>query len=251
MPLRAKSSRLEPYLSARDISTLWAYLHRDLERVGFQKVFYVCTQRRPANGEFTVRDAIVHSSYGAEFDRYFVEGGAYASDITTQWAINSQGAISWSLSRRLNRRGQVTPKQREVHERSLALGIVNGYTVSLRTPRSTLVSGFGLCAGDETTQTRVDRTWLDHGDEVLLALSAFDICARAIPQVRAEEELSKRQREVLEWAGDGKTIDEIADIMDLHRNTVAKHMQEARQRLGVANTVQAVLRAALQGQIYR
>ncbi|TCP39608.1 helix-turn-helix transcriptional regulator [Rhodovulum marinum] len=251
MPFRPTTSRLEPYLSARDMPALWAYLHRDLARFGFEKVFYVCTQRRPACGEFTVRDAAIQSSYGTEFDRFFVSGGAFLADVTTQWAINSEGAVSWGLSRRLNARGQLTAKQREVHERSLALGIVNGYTVSLRSPRAALISGFGLCAEEASTQGRVDRTWQAHGDEVLMALSAFDVCARAMPRVPPEEELSPRQREVLEWAGDGKTIEEIAEIMGLHRNTVTKHMQEARERLGVANTLQAVLRAVIQGQIYR
>jgi LuxR family transcriptional regulator len=242
---------LEPYLSARDGQALWAILHRDLAQFGFERVFYASTQRRPANGEFTPRDAVIRSSYGKEFDDYFVDGGAFLSDVTTQWALDSVGAVSWGLTRRLSRRGQMTARQQGVHDRSRALGIVNGYTASLRSTGTSLVSGFGLCAEETTTQNRVDDIWRRHGPDILAALTTYDTCARGQPRYPDEEELSTRQREVLEWAGDGKCIDDISTILSLHRSTVVKHMREARERLGVATTLQAVARAALQGQIYR
>lgn len=251
MKLQTTSSRLEPYLTTRDMAGLWAHLHRDLEDFGFDRVFYGCSQRRPANGEFTTRDAVIKSSYGREFDEYFVAGRAFLSDITTQWAIDSQGAVSWGLTRRLEARGQLTAAQRSVHERTRAMGIENGYTVSLRNPGTALVSGFGLCAEASLSQRRVDVIWQDHGEEINAAVTAFDVCARALPRFPEDEELSRRQREVLEWAGEGKTIDDIGSILGLHRSTVVKHMQEARERLGVANTLQAVVRAAIQGQVFR
>lgn len=243
--------RLEPYLDARDLDTLWAQLHRDLEHHGIERVFHARALRRPANGDLAARDAMVLSSYGAEFDRYFVDGGAFLSDVTTQWALDSEGAVSWSLTSRLKARGQLTSRQLNVHEKSRALGIRSGYTVSLRPPRTSLVSGFGLCADRAVPQARVDRIWQEEGVFMVACLRAFDTRARDLPQPPAEEELSARQREVLEWAGEGKTIDDIAHILSLHPSTVAKHMHEARMLLGVATTLQAVLRATIQGQIYR
>lgn len=248
---RLHLARLEPYLDARDLGVLWAQLHRDLEHHGFERIFHARALRRSANGDLAARDATVLSSYGAEFDRYFVDGGAFLSDVTTQWALDSEGAVSWSLTSRLKARGQLTSRQLSVHEKSRALGIQSGYTVSLRPPRTSLVSGFGLCADTALPQGRVDRIWQAEGVSMVACLRAFDTRARDLPEPPTDEELSTRQREVLEWAGEGKTIDDIAHILGLHPSTVAKHMHEARALLGVATTLQAVLRATIQGQIYR
>jgi len=251
MQQRTTSATLEPYLATRDISVLWSQLHSDLEPFGFDRVFYGCSQRRPANGELTKRDAVIKSSYGSDFDDYFVDNRAFLADVTTQWAIDSQGAMSWGLTRRLMSRGQLTAAQRDVHERTRALGILSGYTVSLRKPGTSLVSGFGLCAEAKVSQQKVDLVWQDHGDKIVSSLTAFDTCARALPRCPADEELSARQREVLEWAGEGKTIEDISEILGIHRSTVVKHMYEARDRLGVGNTLQAVVRATIQGQIFK
>jgi LuxR family transcriptional regulator len=247
----SRPANLESYLAARDIADLWAQLHHDLEPYGIDRIFHGGSRRRPANGEHGKHDTLVLSSYGAEFDRFFVDGAGFLSDVTTQWALHSEGAVSWHLTARLKARGQLTARQLAVHEQSRALGVTAGYTVSLRTACTALVSGFGLCAEAGVSQARVDRTWLFHGPRILTALTAFDVCARNLSHAPPAEALSRRQREVLEWAGEGKTVDDIAEILELHRNTVAKHMHEARSLLGVATTLQAVLRAALQGQIYR
>lgn len=159
--------------------------------------------------------------------------------------------MSWGVTRRLMSRGQLTSAQRDVHERTRALGILSGYTVSLRNPGTSLVSGFGLCAEKTVSQKRVDVVWQEYGNDIVASLTAFDTCARALPRCPAEEELSDRQREVLQWAGDGKTIEDISDILGIHRSTVVKHMCEARQRLGVGTTLQAVVRATIQGQIFK
>lgn len=242
---------LQPYLATSDAGLLWSRLHQDLQQFGFDRIFYVGTQRRPANGEFTPRDVSVHSSYGSEFDNFFVNDGGFLSDVTTQWAIHSLGAISWGVTRRLSAKGQMTAKQQSVHERSRALDILSGYTVSLRSDGRSLVSGFGLCAEHKCSQTKIDRIWQREGDQITAILTVYDICLRALPCFPKHEELSKRQCEVLEWAGEGKAIDDISTILSLHRSTVVKHMREARERLGVSTTLQAVARAALQGQIYR
>ncbi len=242
---------IETYLGTRGQAGLWHLLHRDLGRHGFDRILFGRARRRTAAGDYARSDAVVLSSYGTDFDTYFVDGGAFHQDITTQWAISSEGAVSWSLTARLAAQGQLTAQQMRVHAKTREMGIVAGYTVSIRGGARALVGGFGLCAESGLRQAKVDRIWDQSGPDIRLRLAAFDVCILGQADVPAAEELTDRQREVLEWAGDGKSIDEISTILSLHRGTVAKHMQDARQRLGVATTLQAVLRAALQGQIYR
>jgi DNA-binding CsgD family transcriptional regulator len=59
--------------------------------------------------------------------------------------------------------------------------------------------------------------------------------------------LTAREVEVLKWTGDGKSSQDIADILILSRNTVEYHVKNAVHKLGVANKTAAVVRAALLG----
>lgn len=56
--------------------------------------------------------------------------------------------------------------------------------------------------------------------------------------------LTDREREVLLWAGLGKTYSEIGDILGIADATVNKHLSNAREKLNVATTIQAVVQAA-------
>ena len=63
-------------------------------------------------------------------------------------------------------------------------------------------------------------------------------------------ELTQRQREVLQWVGDGKTAQDIALLMGLTAATVEKHLRLAREALDVETTAQAVLKAAFYNQMF-
>jgi len=59
--------------------------------------------------------------------------------------------------------------------------------------------------------------------------------------------LSGRELEVLKWSGDGKSAQDIADILSLSKNTVDFHIKNCVVKLQVPNKTAAVVRAALLG----
>jgi DNA-binding NarL/FixJ family response regulator len=61
--------------------------------------------------------------------------------------------------------------------------------------------------------------------------------------------LSEREREILAWAARGKTSGEIACILSLSKRTVDFHSDKAREKLGVATRIQAVIKALAEGMI--
>jgi DNA-binding CsgD family transcriptional regulator len=63
-------------------------------------------------------------------------------------------------------------------------------------------------------------------------------------------QLTQRQREVLQWVGDGKTAQDIGLLMGLTAATVEKHLRLAREALDVETTAQAVLKAAFYNQMF-
>jgi LuxR family transcriptional regulator len=71
-----------------------------------------------------------------------------------------------------------------------------------------------------------------------------------LPYTAPGRGLTRRQREALGWVGDGKTTQDIALLMGLTPATVEKHLRLAREALNVDTTAQAVLKAALQNQMF-
>lgn len=62
---------------------------------------------------------------------------------------------------------------------------------------------------------------------------------------RPARALSSREVECLQWLASGKTLSEAAIILGISERTLRYHIGNARERLGVATTVQAVVAAAL------
>ncbi len=67
--------------------------------------------------------------------------------------------------------------------------------------------------------------------------------------VESPSALTDREKEVLKWAGLGKTADETADILSCSRKTVEAHIQSAISKLGATNKTQATVQAIYQGLI--
>jgi DNA-binding NarL/FixJ family response regulator len=61
--------------------------------------------------------------------------------------------------------------------------------------------------------------------------------------------LNDREAEALTWAARGKTSAEIASILGLSKRTVDFHIDNARDKLGVATRIQAAVKAAAGGLI--
>lgn len=68
-------------------------------------------------------------------------------------------------------------------------------------------------------------------------------------QLGADCALTDRERDILAWAGRGKTINETADILALSELTVETHVKNALRKLGVHNKTHAVAKAIMLGLI--
>jgi LuxR family quorum sensing-dependent transcriptional regulator len=64
-----------------------------------------------------------------------------------------------------------------------------------------------------------------------------------------ELKLSARERDVLAWAGRGKTVAETPDILKISEGTVETHVKRALEKLNVSNKTHAVAKAITLGVI--
>ncbi|MEL7089988.1 MAG: helix-turn-helix transcriptional regulator, partial [Planctomycetota bacterium] len=100
------------------------------------------------------------------------------------------------------------------------------------------------------SQDEVDAMWDEHGNDIQLMNNIAHLKILTLPYVSPKRVLTRRQREALEWVGDGKTMQDIAVLMGLTSATVEKHLRLAREALAVETTAQAVLKAAFANQMF-
>ena len=82
--------------------------------------------------------------------------------------------------------------------------------------------------------------------EVKAQRAAWLLLVRDEPSFRADrvdpENLTRREREVLEWVAAGKSDRQIAAIVGTSPRTVQKHLEHIYVRLGVENRTAAAMR---------
>ncbi|TIS98035.1 LuxR family transcriptional regulator [Mesorhizobium sp.] len=70
---------------------------------------------------------------------------------------------------------------------------------------------------------------------------AVEICEKSVTHQTVR--LSPRQHDVLRWAAEGLTVDEIGDRLGVSNHTADTHLRAVREKLGVTSTVRAVAEA--------
>ena len=86
--------------------------------------------------------------------------------------------------------------------------------------------------------------------EILISIVQTRLAKRVRPRAALPPvHLSEREVEVLAWSARGKTSGEIATILGLSKRTVDFHIDNARQKLGVATRIEAVVKASSAGII--
>lgn len=236
--------------NVQSLEELWDAHTRQMDAYGFDRIIYGYTRYRTETSLGDPDDFIVLSNHSAEYIQGFVDGGLYFDAPMMHWALENEGAASWSVLASRFEKGNLTPEELRVMEFNLRMQVVSGYTISFKSVSSRSKGAIALAGRYDMTQEQVDAVWAEHGDDILLMNNFVHLKILTLPYSAPSRALTKRQREALEWVGDGKTTQDIALLMGLTSATVEKHLRLARESLAVETTAQAVLKAALQNQMF-
>lgn len=237
-------------LNAPDIETLWDRHVRLMAGYGFDRLIYGFTRYRTATSLGDPEDFVLLTNHDSSYMDTFLGEEYYRHAPMVRWAMTHDGACSWSVLEERKRRGALSREERRVMAFNEAHGVVAGYSISFASVSPRSKGAMALTARAGTGQREVDATWAAHGAEIQALSTITHLRIQTLPYASNGRSLTPRQREVLEWVGDGKTTQDIALLMDLTPGTVEKHLRLAREALGVETTVQAVLKAAFQNQIF-
>ncbi|MFY0311074.1 autoinducer binding domain-containing protein [Leisingera sp. D0M16] len=235
---------------AQGLEELWHEHVNQMASFGFDRLIYGYTRYRTETSLGDPEDFVILSNHQSEYLNGFLKKGLYLSSPMLRWALENEGAGSWRIAQEMADSGTLTPEARKVQEFNQKLDMTAGYTISFHSASKRYKGAISLAAKPGMTQDEVDAIWADCGDDIALMNNVAHLKILTLPYAAPNRSLTKRQREVLQWVGDGKTTQDIALLMGLTPATIEKHLRLARASLSVETTAQAVLKAALHNQMY-
>lgn len=236
--------------NAGSVEELWAMHIARMDSYGFDRLMYGFTRYRTEHSLGDPNDFVLLTNHSADYTDAFIGQGLYRHAPMVNWAIEHEGACSWRVLGERMARGDIGDAERRVIEFNLGKDVRAGYSISFKSISSRSKGAIALTAAPGTQQHEIDAMWDEHGDDIMLMNNVLHLKILTLPYVPPNQSLTKRQREALEWVGDGKTMQDIAAIMGLTQATIEKHLRLARDALNVETTAQAVAKAAFQNQMF-
>ncbi|MDK3018248.1 helix-turn-helix transcriptional regulator [Pseudodonghicola flavimaris] len=236
--------------TAKSLEELWARHTEQLAGYGFDRLLYGYTRYRTETSLGDPEDFIILTNHEKAYVDGFLHQGLYFHAPMLHWALEHEGAGSWRHIAQLRANHTMTPEERKVYEFNQRMGVTAGYTISFSSVSMRSKGAISLCAREGLSQDDVEEIWARDGADILLMNSVAHLKILTLPNSGPKRALTRRQREALEWVGDGKTTQDIALLMGLTPATVEKHLRLAREALSVETTAQAVLKAALHNQMF-
>lgn len=233
-------------LNAPGIEALWDMHCRQMADFGFDRLLYGFTRYRTATTLGDPEDFVLLTNHAPEYTQGFIEDRLYADAPMVKWALANDGACSWSHVKTLD----LTAQEKRVLAFNRSHDVTAGYSVSFKSVSPRAKGAIALTARKDLTQEDVDALWQEDGDTISALNTVVHLRILSLPYNAPGRALTRRQREVLEWVGDGKTVQDTALLMELTPATVEKHLRLAREALCVETTAQAVLKAAFQNQMF-
>ena len=236
--------------NARSIEELWSAHCAKMAEYGFDRLLYGFTRYRSGTSLGDPADFVVLTNHDPSYAATFLGERLYFHAPMTRWALENEGACSWRQVGALFDNRTLTPDEQRVVSFNLKMKVTAGYTVSFRSISPRVKGAIGLTARPGLSQDDVDAIWAEHGQDLILMNNVAHLRIQTLPQTPMHPPLTERQREVLTWVGDGKTAQDIAVLLGVAPATVEKHLRLARATLSVETTAQAVLKAALENQMF-
>lgn len=240
---------LDAILRATEIETVWAHLCRFLESYGFNGITYGHSPDARGPDLGTHDDLMLLSTLDRDFLTALVDNGHYRESITVNWALRNAGVASWSMTSDEARMPGFTSSEAAL-EFFARFGMDAGCTIGFPTASTRGRAVMALTAEPGLTQADVDQRLAQFSDALFVAATVAHRAMAALPYLGAKPVLTPRQREVLEWVAEGKTVADIARIMGLAQPTIEKHLRLAREVLGVDTTAHAVIKATFLNQMF-
>ncbi|MHB0790560.1 LuxR family transcriptional regulator [Bradyrhizobium sp. 5.13L] len=188
---------------------------------------------------------LVISTYPSSWTSHYIEQQYHRFDPVIIQSVRRDKAFEWGLG--LGPEVHSVPA-RQLFEEAARFGIRCGFTVPIH-ESGVAIAAVTFAANERAASFR--RSVRRHAR--ILPFMATVFHAHAERKLRACDQidgvsLSRREIDCLNWAAQGKSSWEIGRILGISHYTVAFHLDNARTKLGVRSTIQAVARFVAAGR---
>ncbi len=249
MPMKSIIAYLEAITSAASVEDLWLRHTTHMADFGFDRLIYGYTRYRTTSSLGDPQDWVILTNHSQPYVEQFLGEGMLQNAPMVRWAVENSGACSWRWLQDMERSGDLTANEQKVVDFNRSMNVTAGYTISFKSVSVRTKAAIALTARPGISQDAVEEIWDRHGDELIVANNVMHLKLLTLPY-SGERQLTKRQKEVLQWVGDGKTTQDIAVLLELTPATIEKHLRLAREALDVETTAQAVLKSAFYNQMF-
>lgn len=247
MTEKAATYDLQPVLNsmivAQSTHDVWNIYAEAVTKLGFDKLLYGGTRIPTETGRLgDIRDALILQRGPQSYADIYLGEDLYLYSPSYNWAAQNSGFASWAEAAR-SFSGQPRPEHLRLLQLNAQHGIKAGYVGSLNDTVRGMHGVIGLSPVEPLDYFETDSLWQEVGREIEMLSNLLQLRIASLPMVGTRRPLTSRQREALHWFAQGKTMQDIADIMDLSSATVEKHLRMAREALDATTTAHAVKKA--------
>jgi DNA-binding CsgD family transcriptional regulator len=236
--------------AAVSVEQVWARFTAAVAAFGFERVNYGFTRYRVGLGIGDPLDAMFLSTHALKQVRWFHESGLYLRSADYRWVRENDGACSWGWVHDERVAGRLSAGECEVMDRLGQGRRRAGMTVSFPVGAPRSKGAMGLAGPDGATQAQVDAHWARHEPGLMALCNMAHLRLSQMPLPVLRSALTERQREILEWIADGKSLQDVCTLTELSMSAVDKHLRRARDRLAVDTTAQAVAKVSFLNQLF-
>jgi LuxR family transcriptional regulator len=233
---------------APDVAACLAVMGDCAETLGFACVIYdFAPVPRSHSGIMLVPNVLLTRNAPESFAPLWCDEGYCRIDPVQQACLESSIPFIWSHLGNAKAIGAhpLTAEHQPVVSYLKETRLTCGATVPIHMSCGALATVTAICVDPEPSFVGDARHHL--GVFSMLAQhTAAAIFARLDPEAKRcrAMRLSRREIECLRWAAQGKTAQDIADILGRSLPTVCLHLNNATRKLGAQNRAQAIARAA-------
>lgn len=222
---------------------LFKVLIKSLGKQGYDRVIFSIVNDREITPEG--RSLGILHNYPEDWQKYYAEKKFERIDPVIKYGGSTSKPFHWDD---LIKGMELSQKQINFFAESRDAGLYNGAAIPIRGNRAQL-SGMALASSQ-----RID-SCTGNLDIINAYCQQFFLCYKRMltkdsaPQFISGELLTPKESEILTWAANGKTDEDIGVILSISRHTVDTHMRHIFQKLDATNRIQAVVKAIMMGLI--
>lgn len=234
--MQSFESFIEHTNAATTQAELFAMLTKAVARFGYDRAFYNFLTDCPSINKKAGEGIL--TTYPEEFMKLYIENNYASIDPVIRYALYHSDAFSW---KEMYEKTPIDKPLRKMMGESDDAKLFDGAAITVSSPNFE-VAGVGLATSQGLINP--DRNTIS----MLRAIvNQFHLCfcnlERNNHPHNREISITEREREILLWSAEGKTVAEMSIILSISEPTIKFHLQNIYRKLDATDRTQAVVKS--------